>query len=108
MDENGTSEDESGSERSPIVGESATGRPPGGMPTRVERVPDEEWASGVRSVPIVSVDLVVLTPDDGLVPGRREINPQKERGSSPAAASRRANAFVKPSTASLSRNSASK
>lgn len=39
-------------------------------------VSDEDWATVVRNVPLVSVDLVVET-DDGVVLGKRENNPAK-------------------------------
>jgi len=32
------------------------------MPRRVDRIPEEEWATVVRNVPIVSVDLLVRAP----------------------------------------------
>lgn len=46
------------------------------MPERVEWVSDEDWEVIVSNAPIVSVDLVVLTPD-GVVLGRRENEPAK-------------------------------
>lgn len=46
------------------------------MPERVEWVSDEDWEGIVSNAPIVSVDLVVLTPD-GVVLGRRENEPAK-------------------------------
>ena len=46
------------------------------MPERVEWVSDEDWEAIVSNAPIVSVDLVVLTPD-GIVLGRRENEPAK-------------------------------
>lgn len=45
-------------------------------PEPVEWIPDDEWESIVRNVPIVSVDLVVLT-DDGLVLAKRTNEPAK-------------------------------
>ncbi|MFB6109004.1 MAG: GDP-mannose mannosyl hydrolase [Haloplanus sp.] len=41
-----------------------------------QRVPDDEWRTVVRNVPIVSVDLVVCH-DGGVVLGRRENQPAK-------------------------------
>jgi colanic acid biosynthesis protein WcaH len=41
-----------------------------------EWIPDDEWATVVESVPIVSVDLVVECPE-GVVLGRRENEPVK-------------------------------
>jgi colanic acid biosynthesis protein WcaH len=37
------------------------------MPRRVDWIPDEEWATIVRNVPIVSVDLLVRTPEGVLL-----------------------------------------
>ena len=37
------------------------------MPRRVDWIPEEEWATIVRNVPIVSVDLLVRTPDGVLL-----------------------------------------
>lgn len=37
------------------------------MPRRVNWIPEEEWATVVRNVPVVSVDLVVRTPDGVLL-----------------------------------------
>lgn len=45
-------------------------------PDRVDWIPDDEWATIVRNVPVVSVDLVVLT-DDGVVLARRTNEPAK-------------------------------
>lgn len=42
----------------------------------VEWISDDEWATIVRNVPIVSVDLVVLT-DDGVVLAKRTNEPAK-------------------------------
>jgi colanic acid biosynthesis protein WcaH len=41
-----------------------------------EWIPDEEWATIVRNVPIVSVDLLIYT-DDGVVLGKRTNEPAK-------------------------------
>jgi colanic acid biosynthesis protein WcaH len=46
------------------------------MPERVEWVSDDDWEAIVSNAPIVSVDLIVLTPD-GVVLGRRENEPAK-------------------------------
>lgn len=48
------------------------------MPERVNWVTDDEWETIVSNVPIVSVDLVVLTPN-GVVLGRRVNEPAKNR-----------------------------
>jgi len=40
------------------------------MPRRVDWIPEEEWATIVRNVPIVSVDLLVRTPDGVLLTER--------------------------------------
>jgi colanic acid biosynthesis protein WcaH len=45
-------------------------------PEPVEWIPDDEWVTIVRNVPIVSVDLVVLT-DDGVVLAKRTNEPAK-------------------------------
>lgn len=37
------------------------------MPRRVDWIPEEEWATVVRNVPIVSVDLLVETPSGVLL-----------------------------------------
>ena len=37
------------------------------MPRRIDWIPEEEWATVVRNVPIVSVDLLVETPDGVLL-----------------------------------------
>jgi len=37
------------------------------MPRRVDWIPEEEWATIVRNVPIVSVDLLVRTPEGVLL-----------------------------------------
>jgi colanic acid biosynthesis protein WcaH len=37
------------------------------MPRRVDWIPEEEWATVVRNVPIVSVDLLVRTPEGVLL-----------------------------------------
>lgn len=47
-----------------------------GSPEPVEWISDDEWATIVRNVPIVSVDLVVLT-DDGVVLAKRTNEPAK-------------------------------
>ena len=47
-----------------------------GGPELVEWLSDDEWATIVRNVPIVSVDLVVLT-DDGVVLAKRTNEPAK-------------------------------
>ena len=47
-----------------------------GGPEPVEWIPDDEWETVVRNVPIVSVDLVVLT-DDGVVLAKRTNEPAK-------------------------------
>ena len=49
---------------------------PVGSPDPVEWIADEDWATIVSNVPIVSVDLVVLT-DDGVVLARRQNQPAK-------------------------------
>ncbi|AOW80033.1 GDP-mannose mannosyl hydrolase [Halodesulfurarchaeum formicicum] len=41
-----------------------------------DRIPDEDWATIVSNVPIVSVDLIIRT-DDGVVLGRRQNEPAK-------------------------------
>ena len=46
------------------------------VPEPVEWIPDDDWATIVRNVPIVSVDLVVLT-DDGVVLAKRTNQPAK-------------------------------
>lgn len=45
-------------------------------PDPVAWIPDDEWATIVQNVPIVSVDLVVLT-DDGVVLAKRTNEPAK-------------------------------
>jgi colanic acid biosynthesis protein WcaH len=45
-------------------------------PEPVEWIPDDQWETIVRNVPIVSVDLVVLT-DDGVVLAKRTNEPVK-------------------------------
>jgi len=46
------------------------------MPRRVDWIPKEEWATIVRNVPIVSVDLLVETPD-GVLLAERTNRPAK-------------------------------
>jgi len=41
------------------------------MPRRVDWIPEEEWATVVRNVPIVSVDLLVSTTEGVLLVERR-------------------------------------
>ncbi len=45
-------------------------------PEPVEWIPDDDWATIVRNVPIVSVDLVVLI-DDGVILAKRTNEPAK-------------------------------
>lgn len=47
-----------------------------GGPEPIEWISDDEWATIVRNVPIVSVDLVVLI-DDGVVLAKRTNEPAK-------------------------------
>lgn len=42
-----------------------------------ERIPDEEWETVVRNVPIVSIDLVVRSAD-GIILGKRTNRPAKD------------------------------
>lgn len=48
------------------------------MPDHVNWVSDEDWKTVVSNVPIVSIDLVVLTPN-GVVLGRRKNEPAKDQ-----------------------------
>lgn len=48
------------------------------MPDSVNWVSEEDWETIVSNVPIVSVDLVVLSPE-GVVLGRRENKPAKDQ-----------------------------
>lgn len=48
----------------------------GGDLERVDWIPDDEWTTIVRNVPIVSVDLIVLT-DEGVILAKRTNDPAK-------------------------------